>query len=183
MQLHIPAQALGGSGWRSTASQRWRGCCRCCTTPAAACWPRWTALHQGASSSVVPLAVVIYSCPFVLAFEVSSLQLHCKRDPLPVGPLDGPAPGGLLVCGPPSSGTALLHSFCGPLWLCCMCRLGMSAAVNMTLMIRVACHLDLHKLPRAIYQLHGDFLACLRRASLMHVSMLMVGSAWQGRQA
>ena len=37
VQLHIPAQALGGSGWRSTASQRWRGCCRCCITPAAAC--------------------------------------------------------------------------------------------------------------------------------------------------
>ena len=39
----------------------------------------------------------------------------------------------------------------------------MSAAVEMTLLIRVACHLNLHKLPRATHQLHGDLFAYLKR--------------------
>ena len=51
-------QASAGSGWRNTVRPRWRACCRCCTTPAAACWPPWTARHRGASLSAGPLAAV-----------------------------------------------------------------------------------------------------------------------------
>lgn len=52
-------QGSGGSGWRSLAGRRWRGCCRCCTTPAAACWLPWMALRPAASSSAVPLGAVL----------------------------------------------------------------------------------------------------------------------------
>ena len=57
--VHLPLQAaLAGGGCRSLARPRWRGCCRCCTTPAAACWPPWMGPPPGAFWSVGPPAVV-----------------------------------------------------------------------------------------------------------------------------